>query len=146
VGDIHQPLHPAQLFTVEYPKGDRGGNEICVRMTQRDKRRSCISSGTDGYLKLEFDTTTKRGNGAPKTAGVSEESAHCPIVLRRLVFMIVAPLRRMLLLLRCERFEPRIAPSTPRADPSVAQQHVRCDLRGRRLPGERTSRGTMEGR
>jgi hypothetical protein len=34
VGDIHQPLHTAQLFTVEYPHGDRGGNEICVRVTQ----------------------------------------------------------------------------------------------------------------
>jgi hypothetical protein len=34
VGDIHQPLHTAQLFTVEYPKGDRGGNEICVRVTE----------------------------------------------------------------------------------------------------------------
>jgi S1/P1 Nuclease len=34
VGDIHLPLHTAQLFTVEYPHGDRGGNEICVRMTQ----------------------------------------------------------------------------------------------------------------
>src|SRR5215475_13359875 len=34
VGDIHQPLHTAQLFTAEYPKGDRGGNEICVRVTQ----------------------------------------------------------------------------------------------------------------
>jgi hypothetical protein len=33
VGDIHQPLHTAQLFTVEYPNGDRGGNEICVRVT-----------------------------------------------------------------------------------------------------------------
>jgi S1/P1 Nuclease len=33
VGDIHQPLHTAQLFTVDYPHGDRGGNEICVRMT-----------------------------------------------------------------------------------------------------------------
>jgi S1/P1 Nuclease len=33
VGDIHQPLHTAQLFTVEYPQGDRGGNEICVRVT-----------------------------------------------------------------------------------------------------------------
>jgi S1/P1 Nuclease len=30
VGDIHQPLHTTQLFTVEYPKGDRGGNEtVC---------------------------------------------------------------------------------------------------------------------
>jgi hypothetical protein len=34
VGDIHQPLHTAQLFTVEYPEGDRGGNQICVRVAQ----------------------------------------------------------------------------------------------------------------
>jgi S1/P1 Nuclease len=34
VGDIHQPLHAAQLFTVDYPNGDRGGNQICVRVTQ----------------------------------------------------------------------------------------------------------------
>ena len=34
VGDIHQPLHTAQLFTVDYPKGDRGGNEICVKVTE----------------------------------------------------------------------------------------------------------------
>jgi hypothetical protein len=34
VGDIHQPLHTAQLFTTDYPQGDRGGNEICVRVTQ----------------------------------------------------------------------------------------------------------------
>ena len=34
VGDIHQPLHAAQLFTVDYPKGDRGGNDICVRVRQ----------------------------------------------------------------------------------------------------------------
>ena len=34
VGDVHQPLHTAQLFTVDYPKGDRGGNETCVRVTQ----------------------------------------------------------------------------------------------------------------
>lgn len=31
VGDVHQPLHTVQLFTREYPEGDRGGNEICVR-------------------------------------------------------------------------------------------------------------------
>src|SRR4029434_6903411 len=34
VGDIHQPLHTAQLFTIDYSQGDRGGNEICVRVTQ----------------------------------------------------------------------------------------------------------------
>ena len=30
-GDIHQPLHAAQLFSREYPNGDRGGIEMCVR-------------------------------------------------------------------------------------------------------------------
>jgi S1/P1 Nuclease len=34
VGDIYQPLHTAQLFTSDYPQGDRGGNEICVRVTK----------------------------------------------------------------------------------------------------------------
>jgi len=34
VGDIHQPLHAVQLFTTEYPQGDRGGNQICIRVTQ----------------------------------------------------------------------------------------------------------------
>jgi hypothetical protein len=34
VGDIHQPLHTAQQFIVEYPQGDRDGNEICVRVTE----------------------------------------------------------------------------------------------------------------
>src|ERR1041384_2115973 len=31
IGDIHQPLHAAQLFSREYPDGDRGGIEVCVR-------------------------------------------------------------------------------------------------------------------
>jgi hypothetical protein len=31
VGDVHQPLHTVRLFSREYPEGDRGGNEICVR-------------------------------------------------------------------------------------------------------------------
>ena len=32
VGDVHQPLHAIQLFTREYSNGDRGGNELCVRV------------------------------------------------------------------------------------------------------------------
>jgi hypothetical protein len=32
-GDIHQPLHPAQVFTTVYPKGDQGGNQVCVRQS-----------------------------------------------------------------------------------------------------------------
>ena len=33
IGDIHRPLHAAQLFSREYPKGDRGGIEMCVRVS-----------------------------------------------------------------------------------------------------------------
>jgi len=46
VGGIHQPLHTAQLFTVEYPQGNRGGNEICVRVTEGGKRWTCTGFGT----------------------------------------------------------------------------------------------------
>jgi hypothetical protein len=46
VGDIHQPLHTVQLFTREYPNGDRGGNEICVRVTpDREGDRSAQALG-----------------------------------------------------------------------------------------------------
>jgi len=31
IGDIHQPLHAVQLSSREYPHGDRGGIEMCVR-------------------------------------------------------------------------------------------------------------------
>lgn len=34
VGDIYQPLHAAQLFAVDYPNGDRGGDQICIRVTR----------------------------------------------------------------------------------------------------------------
>ena len=37
VGDIHQPLHSAQIFTTAYPNGDRGGNQICVRPSPTGK-------------------------------------------------------------------------------------------------------------
>jgi hypothetical protein len=30
VGDIHQPLHTTELFSVEYPNGDRGRLETPV--------------------------------------------------------------------------------------------------------------------
>jgi len=34
VGDVHQPLHTVGLFTTEYPRGDRGGNLIFVRVEE----------------------------------------------------------------------------------------------------------------
>lgn len=37
VGDVHQPLHTAQLFSTGYPDGDRGGNLTCVRPSDSGK-------------------------------------------------------------------------------------------------------------
>jgi len=37
VGDIHQPLHSVQIFTTDFPNGDRGGNLICVRPSETGK-------------------------------------------------------------------------------------------------------------
>jgi hypothetical protein len=31
VGDIHQPLHAASLFSSQYPAGDKGGNDQAIR-------------------------------------------------------------------------------------------------------------------
>jgi hypothetical protein len=31
IGDAHQPLHVTQLFTTQFPKGDRGGNKFLIR-------------------------------------------------------------------------------------------------------------------
>ena len=34
IGDIHPPVHAVTLFSQEYPKGDEGGTETCVRVAQ----------------------------------------------------------------------------------------------------------------
>lgn len=31
IGDGHQPLHVSQLFTTQFPKGDKGGNKFLIR-------------------------------------------------------------------------------------------------------------------
>jgi hypothetical protein len=63
VGDIHQPLHTAQLFTVEYPKGDRGGNEICVRMTQPGQPMD-LHRFWDGVITSSSNLTRLRNEAA----------------------------------------------------------------------------------
>jgi hypothetical protein len=66
VGDIHQPLHAAQLFTVEYPKGDRGGNEICVRITQTGQPMDLhrfwdgVITSSSNLTRLRNEATTVR--------------------------------------------------------------------------------------
>lgn len=54
VGDVHQPLHSAQLFTTEYPNGDRGGNLICVRSTSAGKPIA-LHSLWDGLITSSRD-------------------------------------------------------------------------------------------
>jgi hypothetical protein len=77
VGDIHQPLHTAQIFKVEYPQGDRGGNEICVRVTHAGQLMD-LHRFWDGVITSSSNLTraTKRGHGAPKPSGVSAEPAY----------------------------------------------------------------------
>ena len=66
VGDVHQPLHTAQLFTVDYPKGDRGGNEICARVTQAgqpmDLHRfwDAVITSNQNLTRLRNDATALR--------------------------------------------------------------------------------------
>jgi S1/P1 Nuclease len=47
VGDVRQPLHTVQLFSREYPYGDRGGNEVCVRLAPRPAALDFTGFGTD---------------------------------------------------------------------------------------------------
>jgi len=66
VGDIHQPLHTAQLFTVDYPQGDRGGNEICVRVTQAGQAIDLhrlwdgVITSSSNVTRLRNEATTLR--------------------------------------------------------------------------------------
>src|SRR4029077_2539834 len=59
VGDVHQPLHTTQLFTVEYPQGDRGGNQICVRVTQA-RQQMDLHRFWDGVITSSSDLTRLR--------------------------------------------------------------------------------------
>jgi hypothetical protein len=47
IGDLHQPLHCASLFTDAYPGGDRGGNEFFVMPASRGIK---LHSFWDGLL------------------------------------------------------------------------------------------------
>src|SRR5678815_3008253 len=49
VGDVHQPLHTVQLFTREYPNGDRGGGDFCLRVAQ-DRAALSLHRLWDGLI------------------------------------------------------------------------------------------------
>lgn len=60
VGEIHQPLHAVQLFTTDYPNGDRGGNQVTQVGQPMNLHR--FWDWRD-YLQLEPNPATKRGHG-----------------------------------------------------------------------------------
>ena len=59
VGDVHQPLHAVQLFTREYPNGDRGGGDFCVRVDQ-DRASLSLHRLWDGLITSSNNTRTLR--------------------------------------------------------------------------------------
>lgn len=56
VGDMHQPLHCASLFTAVYPNGDKGGNDFYVMPGQRGVRLHGI---WDGLLSTSANPRTQ---------------------------------------------------------------------------------------
>ena len=48
IGDMHQPLHCESFFDAEYPRGDRGGNDFYVKLSQGGVRLHGIWDGLLG--------------------------------------------------------------------------------------------------
>jgi S1/P1 Nuclease len=86
VGDIHQPLHTAQLFTVEYPEGDRGGNDICVRVTQAgqpmDLHRFWDGVITSSSTLTRYEIKRRRSKTARSFSVVSSPNLRAPVLIR----------------------------------------------------------------
>jgi S1/P1 Nuclease len=77
VGDIHQPLHTAQLFATDYPQGDRGRQRnLCSDDASRATNGPTQILGRGDYVQLEPYPSPKRGHGAQKPARVSAEPAY----------------------------------------------------------------------
>ncbi len=59
VGDMHQPLHTVALVNSVYPNGDRGGNDIYVRVTANRKAIN-LHAFWDGLLGTSHDVRKAR--------------------------------------------------------------------------------------
>lgn len=59
VGDVHQPLHTTALFSAAYPRGDRGGNAIFIRVKPESATIN-LHSFWDGLIlgSERFQSTT----------------------------------------------------------------------------------------
>src|SRR5262245_12619404 len=78
VGDVHQPLHTAQLFTADYPQGDRGGNEICVRVMQAGQPMDLhrfwdgVITSSSNLTRLRNEATALRNRQAFQRSQLTE--------------------------------------------------------------------------
>ncbi|STX29147.1 3'-nucleotidase/nuclease [Legionella beliardensis] len=51
VGDIHQPMHAVNLFSVNYPKGDQGGNQVVLGANSVATNLHAYWDNGGGFLK-----------------------------------------------------------------------------------------------
>ena len=82
IGDIHPPVHAVTLFSREYPKGDEGGTDTCVRVAQGRAALS-LHQFWDELLTSSSNTRTLRNMAIelrsrfPRT-GLTELAANDP--------------------------------------------------------------------
>jgi hypothetical protein len=61
VGDLHQPLHAAALFTKDSPKGDEGGNAFYTRWNGRSQNLHFVWDGVLGWDEFAGPSLTEYG-------------------------------------------------------------------------------------
>jgi hypothetical protein len=81
VGDIHQPLHSTQIFTTDYPNGDRGGNRSCVRVKESNQAVDLhrfwdgVITTSSNITRLRNEATTLRNGSEFSKSQLTELSA-----------------------------------------------------------------------
>jgi len=61
VGDLHQPLHAAALYTKDSPEGDHGGNEFYVKWNRRAEKLHFLWDGVVGWDEFAGPMATPYG-------------------------------------------------------------------------------------
>lgn len=74
VGDSHQPLHSAKLFSDEFPNGDRGGTRFYVKEYDGSKKASGLHGIWDGAVIKGEDLSRVRDRAATLRAKYPKNS------------------------------------------------------------------------
>ena len=88
VGDIHQPLHATNLFSVRWPQGDRGGNSFWIRATSSSQPIN-LHSFWDGLiigsddLRSTMNRATALRAAHPSASFTSQLAALTPMAWAR---------------------------------------------------------------